>query len=52
MADFYLMHQEQPVAILNIADILELKAVLDKVHFPLSIAPIGSTPDVLSFRKW
>lgn len=56
MANFYLMHQQQPVAILEIAestaDILALKTILDPERFPIGIAPHGAAPDVLSFRKW
>lgn len=51
MADFYLMHKDLAVAVLEIAektaDILEIKKLLQPAHFP-----VGCRQDVLGLRGW
>lgn len=53
---YYLMHQNRPVAIFQIApktgDLLAVDQILDDRHFPLGVAPEGREPNILELRKW
>lgn len=53
---YFLMHQDLPVAVLQIAsstgDVLSIECIMEPSHFPLGVAPLGQTPDINQFRKW